>query len=98
MGATEDKLATHILNGCGGMASGPQGSPKGAKLLALLCWSDQLLVPVGMLGCSECMKLACLLKGGGLVALLVRNPREENASPDIGQCSNSDRVAFSFLP
>ncbi len=93
MGATEDKLATHSLTGCGGMPSRPQASPKGAQLLAHPSRSDQLLVGAGMLGCSGCMKLARLLKGGGLVALLVRNQREENPRPDISQCSNSPRIA-----
>src|ERR1700680_1901102 len=48
------------------------------------------------LGRSGSMLPLCLLKGGRLIAAALGPHRKDDTNPDIGQSTDSDRMAFAF--
>ncbi len=68
-------------------------SQKNAGFLALV---EPHQHELGPLGCSPCMMLLCLLKGGGLIAVAMQPHGKDDPGPHIGQRSYSHRMAFAF--
>jgi hypothetical protein len=71
-----------------------QISQKPFCFLAQMIWMQHEHSPLSGLAC---MKLACLLKGGCVIALVVLPHGKDDPDPDVGQCSYCHRMAFAFI-
>src|SRR6266487_2794720 len=98
MVAIEHKKVNHAIGWCGRIKTYQAESAKSAGRLALPLKVVNCQMRDSVLSGFACMKFARLLKSSRLVALLLLQHRKENASPDIGQCSNGDAMAFPFRP